>query len=453
MAARGAALAERAWAKVARPARLAQGGTGTGGSAAGGRGGAASGGGGSGTATGGGGPATGGSGGTNSTAGSGGTIGWRRHGRRRRRHGRRRHGRGRDWRLGRRRSTDAGERLPVQLGPAGDHHPGPLDRPPGGLAVDNVPLFVSLGFDDNAYPDGMQWILDVMKSRVNPAGRGNPCTFDGAPARASFFNNSHVGEMTEPGIKDAHQRAYRDGHEAANHTDSHAETLQRNPDRALWVKELSTCTDYMVGLGIPRADIVGFRTPFLQQSEQTFEAIVDQKFRYDCSIEHFYGPGGFVWPYTLDGGKAPMHTYQTAPMGKYAGLWELPVYELMTTTTGYTSVTGFDYNIWISKRMTRAQAVDLFKASLQIRLAGGNSPANRAPLLIGAHTDLYSEKNTTANTQAAASVADRRAAIEEFLTWALTYHPAVRVVPYAEVLHWMQAPVGLDGTQGARAPR
>jgi hypothetical protein len=50
--------------------------------------------------------------------------------------------------------------------------------------------------------------------------------------------------------------------------------------------------------------------------------------------------------------------------------------------------------------------------------------------------------------QAAASVADRRAAIEEFLTWALAHHPAVRVVPYAEVMHWMQAPVGLDGAKG-----
>jgi hypothetical protein len=78
---------------------------------------------------------------------------------------------------------------------------------------------------------------------------------------------------------------------------------------------------------------------------------------------------------------------------------------------------------------------------------GGNSPANRAPLLIGAHTDLYSMNNPDAG-MTAASIADRRAAIEEFLTWALAYHPAVRVVPYAEVMKWMQAPVGLDGSKG-----
>jgi hypothetical protein len=265
----------------------------------------------------------------------------------------------------------------------------PSTSPPGGLAIDNVPQFISFGWDDNAYTDGMTWILEFMKSKMNPAGRGNPCTFDGSPARSTFFNNSHVGVMTDPGIQDAHLRAYREGHEAANHTDTHDELLQRNMDKARWIKELSTCNQYLVDLGIPRADIIGFRTPFLQQAEQTFEAIVDQKFRYDCSIEHFYYHDGYVWPYTLDNGKAPMHTYQTAPMGKYPGLWELPVYELMTSTTGYGSVTGFDYNMWISQNMTKAKAVETFKASLQIRLMGGNAPANRVPLLIGTHTLRY----------------------------------------------------------------
>jgi hypothetical protein len=31
--------------------------------------------------------------------------------------------------------------------------------------LNNVPLLVSIGFDDNAYEDGMQWILDFMKRR------------------------------------------------------------------------------------------------------------------------------------------------------------------------------------------------------------------------------------------------------------------------------------------------
>jgi hypothetical protein len=104
--------------------------------------------------------------------------------------------------------------------------------------------------------------------------------------------------------------------------------------------------------------------------------------------------------------------------------------------------------MWIAKRMTKQQALDVLKANLIIRMKGGNEPANRAPLMVGGHTDLYASANTEANAGAAASVADRRAAIEEFIDFALAYDPAVRVVPHAEILHWMQSPVGLDGTKG-----
>ena len=331
-------------------------------------------------------------------------------------------------------------------GPARFTKLAPATAPPGGLGIGNVPLFVSIGFDDNAYEDGMQWILDFMKSKVNPRGSGNHCTFDGTPARVTFFINSHVG-ITSDALKALHGRAYRDGHEAANHTDSHADTLQQNPDRAVWNKELATCTDYLVSLGVPRPQIVGFRTPFLQQSEATFEAIVEQKFRYDSSIEHYYGVGGFDWPYTLDGGKDSSHAYLTRPAGNYPGLWEMPFNELMLDTTGYTAVTGLDYNMWIAKKMGRKQFVDVMKANLDIRLKGGTSAANRAPLLFGGHTDLYSRFNADANAAATASVADRRAAVEEFIDYALSYDAAVRLVPYAEVLHWMEAPVGLDGAK------
>ena len=69
-----------------------------------------------------------------------------------------------------------------------------------------------------------------------------------------------------------------------------------------------------------------------------------------------------------------MHTYKTPPMGKYPGLWEMPVYELMTSTTGYGSVTGFDYNMWIPQNMTKAKAVETLKASLQVRLRAATHP-------------------------------------------------------------------------------
>jgi hypothetical protein len=90
--------------------------------------------------------------------------------------------------------------------------------------------------------------------------------------------------------------------------------------------------------------------------------------------------------------------------------------------------------MWISKKMSRKQFVDVMKANLDIRMKGGTSPANRAPLLFGGHTDLYSRFNADANATAAASVADRRAAVEEFIDYALSYDGRRPHRPYAEVL-------------------
>ena len=326
----------------------------------------------------------------------------------------------------------------------------PSELPPGGLAVDNVPQFVSIGFDDNAYEDGMQWALDLFKPKQNPAGTGNHCTFDGTPARVTFFINSHVG-ITSDALKALHARVYVDGHEPANHTDTHADTLMQNPNKAVWTQEMTTCNNYLVGLGVPRARIVGFRTPFLQQSEATFQAIVEETFKYDCSVEHYNDGSGFLWPYTLDNGKDPKHTYMTPPTSKYPGLWELPVNQLQTAASGYQAITGLDYNLWVVGKMTKQQVVDTLKVNLILRMKGGMMPdalPNRAPLLVGGHTDLYSAVNANANTSAPTPFLERRAAIAEFLDWALAYDPAVRIVPHAEVMHWMQAPVGLDGTKG-----
>jgi hypothetical protein len=326
----------------------------------------------------------------------------------------------------------------------------PSQLPPGGLAVENVPQFVSIGFDDNAFEDGMQWVLDLFKSKQNPAGTGNHCTFDGTPARVSFYINSHVG-ITSDALKALHARVYTDGHEPANHTDTHADTLMQNPDVSVWTQEMTTCNDYLVGLGVPRARLIGFRTPFLQQSEATYQAIVQENFKYDCSVEHYNDGSGFIWPYTLDNGKDPKHTYMTPPNGKYPGLWELPVNQLSLAATGYQAITGLDYNMWVNAKMTGDQVLETLKINLILRMKGGMMPdaaPNRAPMLVGGHSDLYSLLNADANAAAPTPVLERRAAISQFVDWALAYDPAVRIVPSAEVMHWMQAPVGLDGTKG-----
>jgi hypothetical protein len=74
------------------------------------------------------------------------------------------------------------------------------------------------------------------------------------------------------------------------------------------------------------------------------------------------------------------------------------------------------------------------KHTLDLRLAG-----NRAPFLLGAHTDYYSSDYTDApNTTAE----ERRTAMEEVVAYALD-KPDVRLVSLGQVLDWVRNPVPL----------
>ncbi len=322
----------------------------------------------------------------------------------------------------------------------------PSTSPPGGLALTNVPQFVAFGFDDDRYEDGMQWALDTIKAKQNPAGRGDHCTFDGTAARVSFFITSKVG-LTSAALKALHARAYQDGNEVANHTDTHADTLQANPDINVWLQEMAACNGYLTGLGVPKNAIIGFRTPFLQYTSATFNAIAQESFLYDCSVEHFLSPTGEDWPYTLDNGRSTNSYLRNDDTGKHAGMWELPVHEFMPPT-GWVGVTGLDWNIWCARKMTTTDALNLLKASLDIRFKGDmRGPANRAPLFVGGHTDLYSQNNPDA-ALCSNTYLERRQVIEQFIDYALAYDPSVRIVPYGQIMRWMQSPRGLDGTLG-----
>ena len=173
------------------------------------------------------------------------------------------------------------------------------------------------------------------------------------------------------------------------------------------------------------------------------------QFAYDASVEHFLATTGEDWPYTLDNGRSANTYLVNDGPGTHPGLWELPVHEFMPPT-GWAGVTGLDYNIWCAKKMSTTDALNMLKASLDLRFKGDparSAPANRAPFFVGAHSDLYATNNPDGSA-CANTVAQRRQVIEQFLDYALQYDPAVRVVPYVQVMNWMQHPIGLDGTKG-----
>jgi hypothetical protein len=328
----------------------------------------------------------------------------------------------------------------------------PSIDPPGGLAANRVPMFILLGFDDNAFVDGIDWTLDYFRNKSNA---------DGTAARATYFISAGfaseffvaAGGQTPAGVIESWKRIKNDGHEIANHSWSHGMQLAGS-DAAAWQAELTRANDLFVNmLGVERCKLWGFRTPFLGFSQATFTAIKAVGFRYDTSVEFGYdwfqppgsqtgyGPGTaeagkhYYWPFTMNqpfpGG------FASKGIMPVPGVWQFPVYTF-NKITGETAatVTGFDFNLWNKAQSeTSFSFTEVLKQSLDQRLAG-----NRSPFAVGLHTDVYSEFNESANTTwRNFTPAQRRKALSDFLDYAFT-KPEVRFVTYRRMIEWLRAP-------------
>jgi hypothetical protein len=358
-------------------------------------------------------------------------------------------------------TASAPSAIPAEgLGPwTGDDDVPPSRNPPGNFPPEKVPMFVGLGFDDNPSSEAVQWVLSVFSDLKNPAGTGNPRTYDGTPARATFYHTSQFAGAAQGSWKAAHQAGFETGNHTTNHR--HGGTDGENFNQSSWSQEIAGCNATLTGaVGVPA--IHGFRTPFLEYNGNVFPAIKAAGFWYDCSIQEGTDPDqdgtDFVWPYTLDRG-SPGHATddRLAPIRAWpAGLWEMPVYRVLipgdadaaryglppglrarlaamkrTFTEANPKISGLDYNLW-NYGLSRAEFAATLKHSLDLRRRG-----NRAPFLFGMHSALY-----TSEPLPGASIADRRRAVVEFLHYAISL-PDVRVVTTKAVLDWIRNPVPL----------
>ncbi len=97
------------------------------------------------------------------------------------------------------------------------------------------------------------------------------------------------------------------------------------------------------------------------------------------------------------------------------------------------------------KELTAPEFTDILKYTLDQRMRG-----NRAPLLIGLHSDIYStiqdsDYRGTKNARA------RQLAIENFIEYAIAQYPnEVRIVKAKDIIQWMRNPVGLGDTDASQ---
>jgi peptidoglycan/xylan/chitin deacetylase (PgdA/CDA1 family) len=316
-----------------------------------------------------------------------------------------------------------------------------------------------LGFDDNPEVEPMEWIVGFLKDRRNPAGSGNAATFDGMPVRAAFYCNGMYFESV-PGLDAVFRSAFAQGHEIANHTQNHKHGGAFTTGQ--WVEEISTGHASLVGIGIPSETIVGFRTPFLEQNAQTFAALAENNYLYDTTLEEGEQPDmdgtNFLWPYTMDEG-SPVIDATAGPDKDLAGyrqpgLWQVPMHVAMVPPdelckeygcapglrqrmhdtilsgsgwewdTADGKITGLDYNMWTMAGVSPEEFLAIWKYTLDLRLKG-----NRAPLMVGAHTQMYPKP-------------EQRRALEAFIDYALSKEE-VRIVTPVKVIEWLRDPVGL----------
>jgi hypothetical protein len=320
-------------------------------------------------------------------------------------------------------------------------------------------MFVVLGWDDNAEAEAMDWSTQLASSHSNA---------DGSPVLFTYYNTTtYAGAAGQ-----AWKSAYDLGHEMGNHTINH--NTSNATDAATWEGELQGCHDTQVGLGISGTDIYGFRTPFLSGNDDTITAVQDMGYWYDCILEEGYqydqDGTNFLWPYTLDegspGNDLVADEWQSPAKGTvepHPGLWEMPAYtfivpddaacaelgiepglqqrvvENIMASESWTweppKITGFDYNLWFSARMTQEEVTATLKHTLNLRLAG-----NRAPFLAGTHTSYYVPSWDTNSPNANSD--QRRAAIEDFVEYAVGL-PDVRMTSAKKTLDWIRNPEAL----------
>ena len=359
---------------------------------------------------------------------------------------------------------------PSGLGPwTGKDNVPPSTNPPGNLQPARVPMFVSLGFDDNPDGEAVNWAVSTFAALINPPGTGKAATYDGTPARATFYNTS-IYTSAAASWKAAHAAGFETGNHTVHHHHGAGGAEGMNFSEAGWTTEIQGCQDFLTGpaVAVKRAEIYGFRTPYLQYNTNLFPVLKRLGFWYDCSIEEGHQPEqdgtNYVWPHTLDSG-SPGHAANSTlvPITTWpAGVWEMPAYRVLVPPDSEApkygipaglrarliqrnpsrigvaagKITGLDYNLWYDNQVTRPEFVAILKYTLDLRRQG-----NRAPLLFGMHSAIYASANLQPLPQA--SVADRRAAVVEFLKHALTF-PDVRIVTTKAVLDWIRNPVPLD---------
>ncbi|KAL4539404.1 hypothetical protein Ndes2437B_g02218 [Nannochloris sp. 'desiccata'] len=282
------------------------------------------------------------------------------------------------------------------------------------LPVEQMPQFIVYTHDDSTAELSTGLINQTITGYKNPNGCAIPVTY-----------------FTMQGFTDCAkvQAAWKTGSEIATHTWSH---LAMPPGFKGGLgsidKEIASVKDWLINnCSIPAADVVGFRSPFLVHNPTYRQALLNDGFLYDSSInEHWPMPSSptgasRLYPYTMDAGIPQDCSWISGnactATEAYAGLWEVPVWTLQTDTYP-TPAYAMDPCTGENGPCDTAQ---LLKSFFNTSYNG-----NKAPVPIYIHSPWLSK-----NIQP----------IRNFIQWVTSNYPDAYFVTMHQLVQWMENPV------------
>ncbi|MEI6514989.1 MAG: polysaccharide deacetylase family protein [bacterium] len=288
----------------------------------------------------------------------------------------------------------------------------PSTTPPGGLSPSNMPQIVLLTFDDSVTSNSFQLVQSVLTNHVNPNGN---------PIKSTFFVS--LDAKVDYGWVN---QLYAAGHEIAIHTMTHSTST--NTDFSTWRKEIAGCRRALSRFAaIPLSDIVGFRAPYLQFNNNSFQILAERGLLYDSSLLEWPGSysanaAHYLWPYTLEAGVVQSNQTGAFPIQPVPGLFEIPLWNQVTSGVSAVSMDPPD-------SMDSNAVVSLWKTNFLFHYEG-----NRAPY--GLYLHATSSNQWLSNT----NYPWRNDALNAFISWARS-HPDVWFITMHDLANFMRDPV------------
>ena len=309
---------------------------------------------------------------------------------------------------------------------------------------------------------------ELLGGLANPAGNGNPATFDSEPARMTFYV---MGEVENRGseVATAVRNAYDQGHEIGNH--AYLGFDGGLGSQAEWLESLTRTNEFLTrpvggdgtmvnspggqqvlatGIGMPLDEIYGFRTPLDQYNEHLFPVLTQMGFLYHASSAQGHrsqtvdGSTDLYWPGTLENG-IPYASSEagTGSIPPTLGIWELPQNFLWRPASlGGLHIRYCDKDWFFAYQddppeVMADKMIEILKYNLDLHIAG-----NRTPLHLCLHSQEWDIQDWQRGERSPRFLAKQRI-LTEFMDYALA-QPEVRVVRQIDVINWMRNPVPLS---------